>query len=73
MSANSFIPVSFSGYLPEYVYDSNEAPSVVPRILIGQGGKAWKFEFDPSTDNLKLYYSSDNQQTWTLKMEFETA
>ncbi|MCP4483697.1 MAG: hypothetical protein GY823_03920 [Flavobacteriaceae bacterium] len=69
---DDFTPISFSGLLPEYFYQPTSSNEVSPRLLIGANNKVWKLEYDASDNNLKFYYSSDNQSTWTLKMELET-
>ena len=67
----SFVPYSFGGNIPFYVYQSTAQDSInVNKIIIGQTTNRWKIEIDSTDgDKLKFFYSSDNGVTWTARME----
>lgn len=74
MSSNpsgTFVPYSFGGLIPEYLYQSSSQSSLtVDSLVIGQTAIKWKLEVDLADNNkLKVYYSDDNGVTWTPKVE----
>lgn len=68
--ANNFVPISFGGSLPEYYYNGNGGAGGGAEVVIGVDPILWKLEVDFADGNkLKFYYSTDNGNTYTLKME----
>lgn len=66
---NNFVPVSFGGSLPEYYYNGN-GTDTASQVIIGVNPILWKMEVDTADGNkLKFYHSTDNGNTYTLKME----
>ena len=70
-NTGSFVPYSFGGQIPFYVYQSSSQDSItVEKVIIGQTENKWKMEMDTTDGNkLKIYYTSDGGTTWTAIME----
>lgn len=74
MPANgNFVPYSFGGSIPFYVYQSTTQDSInVNKVIIGQSDNRWKIEVDAADDHkLKFYYSTDGGTTWSSIMEID--
>lgn len=71
-SANgTFVPYSFGGQIPFYVYQSN-SPTTADKVIIGTGSDKWKIEIDTADDNkLKFSYSNDTGSSWSQIVELD--
>lgn len=70
--SDNFVPYSFGGLLPEYLYNGSGGGGgpVKPSVVVGVAPILWKLEVDVADQNrLKFYYSNNNGTTWELKME----
>jgi hypothetical protein len=70
-SSGTFVPYSFGGQIPFYVYQSSTQDSItVNKVIIGQSTNKWKIEMDEDDGNkLKFYFSSDSGTSWNAVME----